>query len=209
MKSSQPKSPNNSSLKTSALKGNILTKILSSLYHPRYQSSKHSPYQDKCSIERLKNYLKSSSRCLSPKFQTPCSSFKRPSNLKPKTLKKNSSNKLKKKTKIQDLVDLNTCATLTYAPKLYENQLFHDVYDNKNNHDRILITPSDSLSTLKDENSFSEPRLIIPVNLNDSQTQSPEISPKAPENSYNSNQAPVPPFHLTLLEKLQKLSNSP
>lgn len=206
MKSSHQKSHYLNTSKKSSSKKTLLTKILSSLYHPRYQSSKHSPYQDKCSIERLKNYLKSSSRCLSPKIQTPSSSFKRPSNLKPKTFKKNFSDQ--KKHKIQDLVELNTTNNLTFAPKLYDNQLFHDVYDNKNNHDRILITPSESISTLKDEDSFSEPKFIIAANLEESQTQSSDIFPKPPENSYNSNQAPVP-FHQNLLEKLEKLTNSP
>lgn len=205
MKSSKSKLSNSNSTKSKSSK-TLLSDVLRSLYHPRYVSAKHSPYQDKSSIERLKTLLESSVKCQSPKNSILSTTQKKKSS---KKLVRTQSKKRKNssKQKIKQLVELNTANPVKYAPKIFENQIFHDIYDSKNNHDRVLITPSDSFCTKNDENSFGNVKFVISTNLNTSETNISESNPKPPENSYTSNQVQAP-FHLNLTEKLQNLINS-
>lgn len=203
MKSSKSKSSNLNSTKSKSSK-TLLSDVLRSLYHPRYTSAKHSPYQDKTSIERLKTLLESSVKCQSPKNSILCTTQRKSSKKLLRTHSKK--RKTSSKQKIKHLVELNTANPIKYAPKIFENQFFYDVYDSKNNHDRVLITPSDSFCTKNDENSLSNVKFVISTNLNTSETNISDSLPKPPDNSYTSSQAQVP-FHLNLVEKLQNLIN--
>ncbi|OMJ91609.1 hypothetical protein SteCoe_5752 [Stentor coeruleus] len=134
----------------------LLRVIPSTLSHHRCFSAKNSPYQNQTSIERLRSVIQCTSRYHSPKFSTTVKlTLKKKLKKKSKTpgnrLHKKKKSNIKPKKKFEKLkeVDQNFCS---FAPKIYKNQIFRDVYDNISNHDRIV----DITEQTKDEidNSF-------------------------------------------------------
>ena len=94
---------------------------------------------------------------------------------------------------------------IEYAPTVYPNQLFRDVYDSQGNMDRLLITPHSSISH-KDDDSFLNPgALIIPENQSLSQTSDTNL--KQPNNSHISEAGFPEDFNALLTEKLSKLQS--
>ena len=112
---------------------------------------------------------------------------------------------VKKTGKIEDkLCVLQNHKMLKKAPKIYQNQIFCDVYDDNGRHDRIMETESSITSQ-----SINSPRIIfdhvqVPLKAN--------TGPKPPENSFleetcqDSFNIMNPNCKLDLLSKLKQMS---
>lgn len=181
-----------------------LKDILSCLYNKRCSSAKNSPYISKTSIERLKCFIETTSRQKSPRLPSP--KLKQKSGKKPiKSEFKKKSIKSSTKRRENYLVELNTTKNIEYAPVLYQNQLFRDVYDSQGNHDRLLITPRSSINLIQDESCLIPGILILPKDQSLSQTSDTNL--KQPNNSQILDAGLPKDFNALLLEKLSKIQS--
>jgi hypothetical protein len=194
-----------------------IIKLISKLSHRRWSSGKISPYKDKSSLLRLQSVLKSSTRQQSPK--TLKKSRKSPSKtcLK-KKLPKPRVHPLKKKIKkkqcpVNKLKNLNGKLTFK-APKIYDNQIFRDVYDEEGNHDRIMetIDISQSLPDILNPNELNEYSLLIvskrlDLKLKEYDKTEHKLNLKPPENSFLQETDDNVKMNVTdLFNKLQSLA---
>ena len=185
--------------------------ILSSLSHHRCLSAKNSPYKNQASIERLKSILKYTSRYHSPKF----SAIKKP--VTEKKLKKRPKIKINKIThrkkkssnvgikkgleKLQNLEGKK----IIYAPKIFKNQIFCDIYDSSGNHDRIMEIED----TSKDfDDVLVKGKLLIPLNIeNDEEKTEKRYDLRQPENSYlEETKVPIE-IHQDIFKKLSIIAS--
>lgn len=168
--------------------------------HSRSNSGKLSPYQDHSSLIKLKTALKFVTRKQSPNNSTklkksfkktiPQKTSKPSSNTlqskvkvkKSKLAKKSSAKKLKNKGSKLVVLDKTSCKK---APKIFENQIFCDIYDKKGNHDRVMETFEVSLSHGQIDEDFvnSDAKFIIASNLETEQDNRDREEYKPPENS--------------------------
>ena len=146
------------------------SEILSSLSHQKCLSVKNSPYKSQQSIENLRSILHPSSRYHSPKCESKkkTSIKKAPSKktkLNPKSNRKKKICKLIKTKSIDSLKDLdkNNCV---YAPKVFSNQIFRDIYDSTGNHDRIIEScdQTEEYEQQDYDNLIISAKLVIPPN---------------------------------------------
>lgn len=171
-----------------------MVKLISKLNHRRCNSGKISPYKDQSSLTRLQSALRTSTRQQSPK---PLKYQKNPSSksisCKKITNKPVAKKKVKRKKKTinqQNLKELKGSHTFK-APKVFQNQIFRDVYDDEGNHDRIMdtIEISESLPEIVNEEDLnSASQLIIPkdieLQLKEYDSIEYKFRPKQPENSF-------------------------
>ena len=168
--------------------------------HSRSNSGKLSPYQDHSSLIKLKTALKFVTRKQSPsnsiklkksskkiiplKPSKPTTTYHQPKLKvkKSKIAKKTSTKKLKNKDQKLVVLNKNTCKK---APKIYENQIFCDIYDNKGNHDRVMETFEVSVSQAQIDEDFVsiDAKFIIASNLETEHEDRARSEYKPPENS--------------------------
>lgn len=200
--------------------GTTTNRIITKAKHQRCNSGKVSPYGDQSNLFKLKSALKTITRKQSPsnstKSKTPYQSttFKAPKPLIPTPIlkkKKVLKTTKKKKPKIVDEklkeLDKKECKK---APKIYENQIFCDFYDEEGNHDRIMDTFE--ISTMKthieDDILINEAKFIISSNLETEEDVTEHKSVvKPPENSFlGETEMKVKSNHLEIFAKLQSLA---
>lgn len=209
MKSYHPKLGSHNLLSPKMNLYNIpFSEILSSLSHQRGFSVKNSPYQSHKSTEILKTAIKGPSRYHSPKFQV----------VKQRQGKKKISGKVqgglvqtKKNIKsLKDyksvgelkIVDKNNCI---YAPKLFANQIFRDVYDLVGNHDRIIESSEHSQSISCDDYLITG-KLLVPKSLKKHRKKDKNCKVRPPENSYlEETKAPLD-IHQEIFKRLNTLA---
>ena len=165
--------------------------------HCQSSSGKLSPYQDHSSISKLKSALKFVTRKQSPnnsakikKSLKKTTSFKNQKasvalNLKIKNKKCRIVKKgIKKKKEVEKLVMLDKM-NCKKAPRIYENQIFLDIYDRFGNHDRVMETfeVSQSVGKVDDEFVTIDAKFIIASNLETEQGEKDKIEYRQPENS--------------------------
>ena len=165
--------------------------------HCRSSSGKLSPYQDYSSISKLKSALKFVTRKQSPNNSTKIkkslkktSSFKnQKTNIALNSKIKNKKSKIvkkviKKKKDVKKLVMLDKMSCVK-APRIYENQIFLDIYDKFGNHDRVMETfeVSQSVGKVEDEFLTIDTKFIIASNLETEQGEKEKIDYRQPENS--------------------------
>lgn len=188
--------------------------------HNRCRSGKTSPYQDQTSLLKLKSALKSITRKQSPNSSAKMqkSPYKRPagknskigySTAKPTILKKNLK-KTKKKIKIvnEKLKTLNK-KDCKLAPKIYENQIFCDIYDDLGNHDRVMETFNLSENNTRIEDSMiCNAKFIVASNLETEQEETEHKSNvKPPDNSFLADtERKIKNHHFELFAKLSNLA---
>ncbi|OMJ82816.1 hypothetical protein SteCoe_16349 [Stentor coeruleus] len=189
-----------------------LSDILSTLSHHRCFSAKNSPYQNQTSIERLRSVIQCTSRYHSPKFSTTVKltlkkKLKKKSKPPGNRLHKKKKSNIKSKKNFEKLkeIDQKSC---TYAPKIYKNQIFRDVYDNVGNHDRII----DVTEQTKDEidNSFLVyGKLFVSDDLKriEGKILEQEIV-RPPDNSYLEEKKSPIDIHKDVMKKLSELAIS-
>ncbi|OMJ78313.1 hypothetical protein SteCoe_21912 [Stentor coeruleus] len=196
-------------------------RIITKPKHQRCNSGKVSPYGDQLSLFKLKTALKTITRKQSPsnsskskKSPYQSTTFKAPKSLIPTPVlkKKKVLNTKKKKTmkiaedKLKEL-DKKECKK---APKIYENQIFCDFYDDEGNHDRIMDTFE--ISTMKthieDDILINEAKFIISSNLETEENVTEHKSIiKPPENSFlGTTENKLKSNHLEIFAKLQNLA---
>jgi hypothetical protein len=165
--------------------------------HCRSNSGKLSPYQDHSSLSKLKSALKFVTRKQSPNNSTKIKKnlkktislkISKPGVLLPPKIKtkkqKNTKKPAKKKTNTGKLVvlDKQNCKK---APKIYENQIFCDIYDRHGNHDRVMETfeVSQSVGKVEDEFVTIEAKFVIASNLETEQGEFEKVEFRQPDNS--------------------------
>jgi hypothetical protein len=181
-------------------------KLISKLAHRRCNSGIINSHRN--SIVKIPSVGKISTRQLSPKF------FKKSLNSKQniskklkveKKGKKNFNNKKKKNFAVK-LTGLKGNVKIK-APKIYSNQIFRDVYDEKGNHDRVMETLDVSLSlpeiVNEDEISCQSTPVNIEVGL---EKYYPARMPKNPGSSFlQETKSSHAIDHLDLFQKLSLL----
>ena len=162
-----------------------ISEILSSLSHKRCLSAKNSPYNNQTSIEKFNSAIRNSSRYHSPKLSI---IKKKTQKKKPKkkifrNSKKKTSKVLNSKKKQEELAYLEGKECF-YAPKIFENQIFRDVYDETGKHDRVVEFSNQSKIS-SDDDCIVNGKLLIPnsIEVDEEKTES-KCSPKPPDNSY-------------------------
>ncbi|OMJ66656.1 hypothetical protein SteCoe_36425 [Stentor coeruleus] len=193
-----------------------MIKLISKLNHRRCNSGKISPYKDQSNLTRLQSALRISTRQQSPKplkYQKNASSksisCKKITN---KPLNKKKVKRKKKSINQQKLNELKGSQTFK-APKVFQNQIFRDVYDDEGNHDRIMdtIEISESLPEIvNEEDLHSTSQLIIPkdidLQLKEYDSIEYKFRPKQPENSFlQKTEDDTKIDQSDLLKKLQRL----
>jgi hypothetical protein len=183
--------------------------IFSSLKHSRCLSAKQSPYENASISSKSKSKPKLSLfSCTSPKTKT---TEKLDSKLKPKhktsgTEKK----KLKKPAKAQKsskLVQINDRNSMVVAPRIYQNQIFTDVYDLQGNHDRIMEISQSLLETSQDDSVIVKGKLEILNNIHcDMNKLADERRLRPPENSYLEETKAPNDINQDLMKKLNELA---
>ena len=196
-----------------------IIKLISKLTHRRCISGKISPYKDQSSLTRLKSVIKLTTRHQSPKIikNKKSSPSKRdsPSKIKAKPPLHTSKRTIKKSKSIP----VNKLHQLegkdhVKAPKIFENQIFRDVYDEAGNHDRVMDTIDISITLpeiVNEKDLTYESLLIIPkdIELKLKEYDSTEhiLSIKQPENSYlQETKDKIKVDNAELFKKLQKLA---
>lgn len=184
------------------------SEIFSSLKHHRCLSSKLSPYESTSNIEKLRTVLNLPSACKSPKLksnekiETKASSKKK---LKTAAGKKKGK-KEKKSSKIQKLVQITDKNHIVYAPKLFDNQIFTDIYDLQGNHDRIMEI-SQSVQNSIEDSIIVKGKLEILNKVEKKNKKCKEMRKmRPPENSYLEETEAPNDIHSDLLQKLNKLA---
>lgn len=195
--------------------GNVpLVDILSSLKHSRCFSVKNSPYFTQNSTKQIKPVLNCKSRLCSPKNRVKKnkdvkknSCKTKDKNLSKKTGKNcNVINGKKKKNRNVCSQDLNKLKNLegkniVYAPKIFENQLFRDVYDNKGNHDRVV-----ELSDVShDKSLLGEGKIAFSPNFIQARTKDNLQKIRPPDNSYLEETEAPNDLYQDVLKKLKIL----
>lgn len=196
-------------------------RIITRPKHKRCNSGKASPYEDQTSLLKLKSALKTITRKHSPNSSAKLKkspyqsiSFKAQKSLVPApVLKKKKVLKTvkKKKPKIVDEKLKELCKEkCKKAPKIYQNQIFCDLYDSQGNHDRIMETfeISATKTRIEDESLIKEAKFIISSNLETEQDNTEYTSVvKPPENSFLAqSDKNIKNNHLELFAKLQNLA---
>lgn len=200
--------------------------------HTRCNSGKTNPYQDQSSLIKLKSALQTVTRKQSPTSRpktrkSPTSfitSVASPQPLKNSINKKNQVNlnpvqsKKKKNFKNKKKISKNKEEKLTVldkkecklAPKIFDNQIFCDIYDDAGNHDRVMETfeVSESNSRINDSSVGINYKFILASNLETEQGDpDPNGNIKPPDNSILADtERKIKTNHLELFEKLSNLA---
>ena len=182
------------------------SEILSSLGHQRCISVKNSPYQSQQSIENLRSILRCASRYHSPKFESKKKTKikKIPSKkiiLDPKIHRKKKSCKLIKTKSIDKLKDLDK-KNCKYAPKVFHNQIFRDIYDSTGNHDRIFESSNQSKDYSQCDDLIISGKLLIPSNIKKTRRKEKKCKVRPPENSYLEETNAPTDIHQDIFKKL-------
>ena len=119
---------------------------LASKVSNKYKSTKNSPNSSIISkVKKITTCTKTTSRQLSPRVFASCTNSPpkgSKSKVPPHVVKKKKLQP-KKTIKVEEKLSILKGDNLKYAPKIYENQLFLDVYDEFGRHDRLMeITDS-------------------------------------------------------------------
>ena len=196
-----------------------MIKLISKLSHRRCTSGKISPYKDRSSLLKLKSVIKSNTRQQSPKLLKNNKNSPMKSYTSKKLLNKPLSNPIKKKIKSKKKNSLNQLNYLKgkqrfKAPKIFDNQIFIDVYDEAGNHDRIMetIEITESFPEIVDEEKlYSENVLIVPkeFKLKNKEYDATEhnLRMKQPENSFiQETEDNLKINNVDLFSKLQQLA---
>ena len=198
-----------------------INRIVKKARHQRCNSGKVSPYQDQSCLLKLKSTLKTITRKQSPnssaKFKkTPYKSsifnITKPSLPLPKPSKKKvlKANKKKKNKLLNEKLTILNKKECKLAPKIFENQLFSDIYDDKGNHDRVMDTfnISQSRTRIDDDSFICNAKLIIASNAEMEEEETEHKSHvKQPDNSFLADtERKIKSNHLELFQKLQNLA---
>lgn len=200
-----------------------INKIISKAKHKRCNSGKVSPYEDQSSLLKLKSALKTITRKHSPLHSTKkkksankSGSFK----IFKASAKPEKSEKLKKKKILkvlkkkprkseEKLIVLNK-KECKRAPKIFNNQIFADIYDSDGNHDRVIDTFDVSASRTKilEDSVGYDGKFIIASNLEtEAKDYGEQVAVKQPDNSYLAEtEKNIQCHHLELFEKLNNLA---
>lgn len=191
------------------------SEIFSSLKHHRCLSSKQSPYENSANLEKLRTVLNLPSACRSPKLKftsKPESSLPKKKKLKStpnkkKGKKEKKTGKIEKIEKIEKLVHILDKDRMVYAPKIFENQFFTDIYDLNGNHDRIMEV-SQSVQESVNDSVIVKGKLEIlnKVEGKARKCQEKKRKMRPPENSYLEETEAPNDIHSDLLQKLNKLA---
>jgi hypothetical protein len=115
---------------------------------------------------------------------------------------KKKSKTLKSRTKIPELRNLKG-KSVFYAPKIYDHQIFSDVYDSIGNHDRII----DISNSYRDDQLIINGNLVISTSIEGGNNSISNVKP--PDNScLEETKAPVNDFHLDIFNKLSALARN-
>lgn len=194
-------------------------KIISKTKHKRCNSGKVSPYQDQSCLLKLQSALKTITRKHSPsnsiklkKFPNKSTSFKmpkstpQPQKTKKKKVGKSSKKKLKNNEVKLKVLNKDNCKK---APKIFNNQIFCDIYDREGNHDRVMETfeVSETKTRIYEDSVGFDGKFIIASNL-ETEFKDPEIKIfKQPENSFMADtEKNIKGHQLELFEKLNNLA---
>ena len=199
-----------------------INKMLSKNKHKRCMSGKSSPYQDQSSLLKLRSALNTITRKHSPNvsaklkkspYQQKNICMGNKSNFvvtkpKPKKVLK----KIKKKSimgAVEKLKILNK-KECKLAPKIYENQIFSDIYDEQGNHDRVMETfdISANRTKIEEDRIASNVKFIVANNLETEQEETEHKSSiKPPDNSFlASTERKIKSHHFELFQKLENLA---
>ena len=192
-----------------------IVKTRNKIKHKRCNSGNVSPYEDQSSLIKLKSALQTITRKQSPKNYS--KSRNSPYNLAQKNAKadlpkkKKKSLKKKKKTEaVQEKLHVLNKKVCTYAPKIFHNQIFSDIYDEAGNHDRVMDTFEVSVSKtrIEDQNSDVCYKLVLAADLETEHEQCEQnITVKPPDNSFLAEtERKLKNNHLELFEKLKNLA---
>ena len=200
-----------------------INKMLNKNKHKRCMSGKSSPYQDQSSLLKLRSALNTITRKQSPNAtakikkspylqKNACVSNKynfvvtKP---KPKKVLKKTKKKIGK-GHVEKLKMLNK-KECKLAPKIYENQIFCDIYDEQGNHDRVMETFDISANMTKNEEDsiVFNAKFIVASNLEAEQEETEHKSSiKPPDNSFlASTERKIKSHHFELFKKLENLAN--
>ena len=184
--------------------------IFSSLKHSRCLSAKQSPYENTSLSAKSKSKPKLSLfTCTSPRPKPKATE-------KPETKVKHKNKasgperkKLKKPAKNQSskLVQINDRNSMLVAPRIYQNQIFMDVYDLQGNHDRIMEISQSLLETSQDDSVIVKGKLEILNNVHcDMNKLADERRLRPPENSYLEETKAPNDINQDLMKKLNELA---
>ena len=96
---------------------------------------------------------------------------------------------------------------MVVAPRIYQNQIFTDVYDLQGNHDRIMEISQSLLETSQDDSVIVKGKLEILNNIHcDMNKLADERRLRPPENSYLEETKAPNDINQDLMKKLNELA---
>ena len=180
-----------------------------------------SPYENSANLEKLRTVLNLPSACRSPKLKfaskpeptLPKKKKLKSTPSKKKGIKEKKTGKTEKIEKTEKLVQITGKDRMVYAPKIFDNQIFTDIYDLNGNHDRIMEI-SQSVQESVNDSVIVKGKLEILNKVEgkvrkcqeDKNKKNKKSKMRPPENSYLEETEAPNDIHSDLLQKLSKLA---